>query len=75
MRKSKNLRVGKVSRLCRQIEEPANRNKQELASQVRDTLNGAPNRTAPITNHLNRILLAMGYDTSLVELLGRRYGC
>lgn len=78
MKKLGNPKAGKVPRLCRQIGEIATRSKQELAGQVRDALNGAPQtvsvRTAPITNHLNKILLAMGYEASLVSLLGRKYG-
>lgn len=78
MKKLRTAKAGKVPRLCRQIGEPAARSKQELASCLRDALNGAQQglsaRTAPITNHLNEILLAMGYEASLVSLLGRKYG-
>jgi len=78
MKKLRNSKAGKVPWLCRQISEPANSEKQELARQLRDPLNGprhrASARTTPITNHLNKILLAMGYEASLVEMLGRKYG-
>jgi hypothetical protein len=77
MKKLRKPKAAKAARLCRRISEPATRKKPALARQVRDSFNGSQRLsvgTAPITNHLNEILLAMGYEASLVSLLGRKYG-
>jgi len=79
MRKSRVQKAGKDVRLCRNTGEPAHRNMQLFASQLRDTLSNVterdPARNTPITIRLNQILLAMGYDSSLVEMLGRKFRC
>ena len=65
-------------RPCREISEPANREAREFARKIHEALKGAerkrPATAAPITSHLNRILLGLGYEASLVEMLGRKYG-
>lgn len=68
MRKLKVRKADKNARLCRRIVE-ANDNKQTPKGAGRRI----PDANAPITIRLNQILLAMGYDSSLVEMLGRRY--
>ncbi|HXZ42558.1 MAG TPA: hypothetical protein VEG68_17590 [Terriglobales bacterium] len=65
----------RTSRSCREIKE-ANRDK------LQDTLKGAPPKIpasgVPVITHygrsLHKILLALGYEASLVEMLGQKYG-
>jgi len=76
------LRERRTSRSCREIKE-ANRGKlQDLVGQLQDTLKGAPPKIpasgVPVMTHygrsLHKILLALGYEASLVEMLGQKYG-
>jgi hypothetical protein len=71
-------REARASRSCREIRKN-NRNKlQDLVGQLQYTLKGTPPKIpaakAFITGHLNKILLALGYEASMVEMLGQKYG-
>lgn len=78
----KKLRNSKASQFCRRpSKQPGRESMQQLAHQIRETLkrpreipaSGAhigTRRNIPLHN----ILLALGYESSLVEMLGQRYG-
>jgi len=70
MKKLTNPKAGKAPRLCRHIGDPASISQKKPGANRK-----ASTVSAPITNHLNKILLALGYDDTLVKMLGRRYDC
>jgi hypothetical protein len=78
----KKLRNSKASQFCRYLsQQPGRERLQELAYQIRETLKGpqkTPARAERIIRRYNmpldNILLALGYESSLVEMLGQRYG-
>lgn len=78
MKRLRKTKPGKVPRLCRQLSKPATRTKQKLASQLRDAQEGTTRTVRPrhlkITSPLDQILLSLGYEASMVSLLGRKYG-
>jgi hypothetical protein len=70
------LREQRASRSCRQIRKVDHDKMQDLACRLDEALKGPPPRipSASITGHLHKILLTLGYEASLVEMLGQRYG-
>jgi hypothetical protein len=79
MKKLRKPKAGKVPQLCRQISEPAPRAKQEFVNQLRETEEDMTRRVRArhlmMTSPLDEILLSLGYEASLVQMLGRRYRC
>ena len=76
------LKEQRASRSCRQIGKVDRETLQDLAYRLNEALKGAPPKIpasgVPVMTRygrsLNRILLALGYEASLVGMLGRRYG-
>jgi hypothetical protein len=78
----KKLRNSKASQFCRYLsKQPGRERLQEFACQIRETLRTP--RTIPASGArisrrynipLDNILLALGYESSLVEMLGQPYG-
>jgi len=70
------LREPRASRSCRQIRKVDRDKLQDLARRLDEALKGAPHKfpSASITGHLHKILLTLGYEASLVEMLGQKYG-
>ena len=74
-------RLSNCNASCHQVNKRPRRERlQELAYQIRETLEGLhqiPAGDARISGRYNipldNILLALGYESSLVEMLGRRY--
>jgi hypothetical protein len=71
------LRERRASRSCRQNRKVDREKLQELAHRLDEALKGAPRKipSASITGHLHKILLSLGYEASLVEMLGQKLGC
>ena len=70
------LREPRASHSCRRVRKVDRDKMQDLARRLDQALKGPPSRmpSASITGHLHKILLTLGYEASLVEMLGRKYG-
>lgn len=78
----KRLKIS-TSQLCRRLrEQPSPLRLRELACELRETLK-KPQKISARAWYFSRrhdiplhtILLALGYESSLVDMLGQRYGC
>lgn len=79
MRKLKERRARLSCRQIRKVDREKLRDlPHRLDEALKDTPPKIPASGVPVMSHygrsLNKILLALGYEASLVEMLGRKYG-